>query len=84
MILFIWPNAGVLFLYTTAPGVYWEEELFLRTDITKELNLSGLLTKSLGKNTLITKENNLKTTITTRKDFNTLITKELNLDTSNG
>ena len=84
MILFIWPNSGVLFLYTTAPGVYLEEELFLRTDITRELNLNGLLTKTLEKNAVITKEDNLKTTITTRKDFNTIITKELNLDTPNG
>ena len=39
MILFVWPNAGILFLNTTAKGVYWKEELELRTDVTRTIEL---------------------------------------------
>ena len=38
MILFVWPNAGILFLNTSA-RVYWKEELFLKTDVSRTIEL---------------------------------------------
>ena len=43
MILFVWPNAGILFLNTTARGVYWKEEIELKTDVTRTIELKCII-----------------------------------------
>ena len=79
MILFAFPNAGILFLNTTA-RVYFQEIIGLRTDILREINSDTGITQAISLYTLMTDNLNLVNQITKEINTKNIVTKTLGLE----